>query len=128
MDTAAFNYLPESQVEVTLVDSNHLHVLVKDTTLNGRNITIEISPKKGTKIVKPIQEDTNTKDVNKFWIEYHNKATGPRPQVGDKVKVNYIGTYLDYKQVHKYNHWEPVPQKKFDSSYDRGQPIEFTLG
>ncbi len=41
------------------------------------------------------------------------EGTGPKPKPEDMVKVNYVGTTLD--------------GKKFDSSYDRGQPAEFKL-
>ena len=41
------------------------------------------------------------------------QGNGPRPKPGQKVKVNYVGTLLD--------------GKKFDSSYDCGQPAEFGL-
>lgn len=38
----------------------------------------------------------------------------PHPALGDQVLVNYEGTLVD--------------GTKFDSSYDRGQPVPFTLG
>ncbi len=42
------------------------------------------------------------------------KGNGQKPKVGQKVTLNYSGYLLN--------------GKKFDSSFDRGTPFEFTLG
>jgi peptidylprolyl isomerase len=45
-------------------------------------------------------------------------GTGPQPKSGQTVSVNYTGwLYVDGKKG-----------SKFDSSYDRGKPIEFPIG
>lgn len=47
-------------------------------------------------------------------IEEIEEGTGPQPQEGDVVAVHYTGWLAN--------------GTKFDSSYDRGEPIEFPLG
>jgi FKBP-type peptidyl-prolyl cis-trans isomerase len=53
-------------------------------------------------------------EASGLGIRILNEGTGPLPEVGKLVKVNYAG-YLE-------------DGKKFDSSFDRGEPIEFPLG
>jgi FKBP-type peptidyl-prolyl cis-trans isomerase len=46
--------------------------------------------------------------------EVLREGDGPRPTADDRVSVNYKGTLIDGTQ--------------FDSSYDRGEPAEFSVG
>jgi len=52
--------------------------------------------------------------ADSLFVVITEEGDGPKPQVGDKVKVHYTGYLLD--------------GTKFDSSVDRGQPFEFVLG
>lgn len=59
------------------------------------------------------QENTTNKDGG-LIIETLQEGNGEVAKNGDMVSVHYTGTLLD--------------GTKFDSSVDRGQPFEFTLG
>jgi FKBP-type peptidyl-prolyl cis-trans isomerase len=65
----------------------------------------------------PITTDTTMTDTTpaeQLLIEDEVVGTGDEAKAGDTVEVNYVGTFTD--------------GTKFDSSYDRNQTFEFTLG
>jgi FKBP-type peptidyl-prolyl cis-trans isomerase len=52
--------------------------------------------------------------MSSFKVELHNEGSGSVCPAGATVQVHYTGTLTN--------------GKKFDSSYDRGEPLEFTVG
>ena len=54
------------------------------------------------------------KDQAKFSVNVTSKGSGPIVKKGDKIHAHYKGTLED--------------GTKFDSSYDRGKPLVFTVG
>jgi len=67
-------------------------------------------------VLKTIEEkyaDAQTTDSGMRYI-VHEEGEGGKPTKGSKVKAHYTGTLLD--------------GTKFDSSVDRGQPFEFSVG
>ena len=57
---------------------------------------------------------TSIKTESGLMYEIIKKGSGSKPKVGSSVSVHYSGYLLD--------------GTKFDSSYDRGEPITFPLG
>jgi FKBP-type peptidyl-prolyl cis-trans isomerase FkpA len=72
--------------------------------------------KEGTLIKEYLTKNgiTQTPTASGLIIITKTKGNGVKPKVGQKVSVHYTGTLLD--------------GTKFDSSLDRGEPIQFTLG
>jgi len=60
------------------------------------------------------QEVPDKFDIQGMDVEILQRGSGETARAGDTVTVNYVGTLED--------------GTKFDSSIDRGQPFEFTLG
>jgi peptidylprolyl isomerase len=72
----------------------------------------------GAKAASPIDESKATVTVSGLKIIDTKEGTGEQPRPGQLCKMHYTGWL--------YNNG--VKGKKFDSSLDRGQPFEFTLG
>jgi len=53
-------------------------------------------------------------NISGLYIIVQKQGNGKKAEYGDKLFVNYIGKFLN--------------EEIFDSSYDRNEPIEFTLG
>lgn len=60
------------------------------------------------------KETSMTNETNDLKIEDLKVGDGAQAQTGNTIKVNYSGTLTD--------------GTKFDNSYDRNEPFEFTLG
>jgi len=54
------------------------------------------------------------RSITGLYYQITKEGKGKNIKPGDKLKVHYTGRFLD--------------GKKFDSSVDRGKPLEFTLG
>lgn len=84
-------------------------------------LTLSDNTEKGTEIVIPVtmpviteQEKPVVVVKDKFKMETIAEGTGEPIKVGDLATVHYTGTLKD--------------GTKFDSSVDKGQPFQFTLG
>ncbi len=71
----------------------------------------------GQKINQQVQQATPTMSqpqITKLEITDEREGTGSAVKAGDTVEVNYLGTLLN--------------GTKFDSSYDRNETFDFTVG
>ena len=78
------------------------------------------APQGGEKTKKTEGKQTMARQKTATGLEYEitKEGKGDSPKPGKKVTVHYTG-WLDDKGQ---------PGKKFDSSVDRGQPFNFTIG
>jgi FKBP-type peptidyl-prolyl cis-trans isomerase len=85
-----------------------------ESTIKEERGKSQIDPaKKQAALIKKKWPDAK-KTASGLMYVVIKEGKGPKPKVGQNVKVHYTGTLLD--------------GKKFDSSKDRGKPFEFLLG
>ncbi|HNV83401.1 MAG TPA: FKBP-type peptidyl-prolyl cis-trans isomerase [Arenimonas sp.] len=79
-----------------------------------REIAVKKNLEEGAKFLAENKKKPNVK-TTESGLQYQilRPGNGPKPTANDTVLAHYVGTFLD--------------GKKFDSSYDRGQPAEFAL-
>lgn len=79
-----------------------------------RETQIKKNLEEGVKFLAENKKKPNVK-TTESGLQYQilRPGNGPKPKATDMVLAHYVGTFLD--------------GKKFDSSYDRGQPAEFAL-
>lgn len=108
--------------ELDSVKNIYFHVKMKDIMTQA-----EMDAKKTAEMKRLSEEEAGLRDAyllanypdatptegGLYYISV-KKGSGKNPKVGNKVKVHYTGKFLD--------------GTTFDSSVDRGQPFEFTLG
>jgi peptidylprolyl isomerase len=75
-------------------------------------------PALGAKAASPIDESKATISATGLKIIDTKEGTGESPRPGQLCKMHYTG----------WLYTNGAKGKKFDSSVDRGQPFEFTLG
>ena len=94
-----------------------LSIVIALVTVNSKIISNAKVEVKKINEVKKMQKTEGSKEITTAsGLKYIDEVagTGASPKVGQNVKVHYTG-WLENG-------------KKFDSSVDRGQPFEFTIG
>ncbi len=88
----------------------------EEATKKEKEFAQKLMAEEAKKIAKYIKDNkiTEQPDADGVYMVYLKKGTGKKPGPGSIVSVHYTGTLLN--------------GKKFDSSLDRGQPIQFSLG
>ncbi len=88
------------------------------TTLEGESPapspSVLATPTAGASVPASVTPAPIITMANGLQIQDLVPGTGTQAKTGNTVTVNYIGTFTD--------------GTKFDSSYDHGQPFQFTLG
>ncbi len=101
-------------------NSKIILIIVIIAVIIGAYFLLRNNPNSSTAAISgDMNQDNNQTTPDKFdvqgmTVEVLQQGSGEVAKAGDTVTVNYVGTLED--------------GTKFDSSIDRGQPFEFTLG
>jgi peptidylprolyl isomerase len=108
---SSFNIFPASAVALITVA-----LLAACGGTENKTTQTPQTAQENTAMPQNTQIDTSgmTSTPSGLQIKELQPGTGPSPQVGQMVSVHYTGWLTD--------------GTKFDSSVDRGQPLDFTLG
>ncbi|MBP9818145.1 FKBP-type peptidyl-prolyl cis-trans isomerase [Candidatus Shapirobacteria bacterium] len=77
-------------------------------------LVVKNDPKSPPNLAKETLQITPTVNMSSLKIEDTLVGSGPAVKSGDTIAIHYLGTLVD--------------GKKFDSSYDRGQPFQTKIG
>jgi len=80
----------------------------------GKNKGMQDEESKIKKMIKQKWPDAHYSKSGLYWV-VNKEGEGGKPTPGTTIKVHYTGRLLTTNQ-------------KFDSSYDRGEPLEFQVG
>lgn len=94
-----------------------LYIVINNNNKSVRAINLNFQSEENNMNTVQDFEDNNinaVQDFDEFTFKTLTSGTGTEAVIGNTVSVNYEGTLIN--------------GTKFDSSYDRGTPFEFTLG
>lgn len=81
---------------------------------DSKNQATHDEEKKVIKLIKKRWPKAHHSHSGMYWV-VNKEGKGDKPQAGTVIKAHYSGRLLENN-------------KKFDSSYDRGEPLEFKVG
>ncbi|MCI5148195.1 MAG: peptidylprolyl isomerase [Candidatus Electrothrix sp. MAN1_4] len=87
---------------------------MQETLKKGQQGAAEDEKKATIKMIKKKWSDVHFSNSGLYWV-VNQEGTGDKPTQGTMISVHYTGRLLSNNQ-------------KFDSSYDRGEPLQFAVG